>query len=200
MTDRERKVLDQVRRLGLLRPKDLAPCGIPRVTLSRMVEKGILIRTGRGLYALPDADITEHHSLAAVAKRFPEGVVCLLSALRFHDLTTQSPFEVWFAIGLKARKPALGSPQLRIVRFASTALCEGVEIHRIENVPVRVTEPARTVADLFKYRHKVGLDAALEALLECRRKELCAMDELWHYAKLDRVQNVIRPYLEAVAR
>ncbi len=125
-------------------------------------------------------------------------MVCLLSALQFHRLTTQAPFEVWLAVGVKARKPALASSAVRIVRFSLRALTEGIEVHQIEGVPVRVTSAARTVADCFKYRNKIGLDVALEALKDYRRSRR-SIDELVRAARIVRVQNVMRPYLEAVA-
>jgi predicted transcriptional regulator of viral defense system len=128
-----------------------------------------------------------------------KGVVCLLSALRFHDLTTQSPFEVWLAIGEKSRLPKQENPQLRIVRFSAKALTYGVQSHRIEGVPVRVFTPAKTVADCFRYRNKIGLDVALEALRDCKRKRKATMDEIWKAAKVCRMANVMRPYLESIS-
>jgi predicted transcriptional regulator of viral defense system len=186
------------RRLGVLRPRDLDPLGIPREYLSRLVEGGVLLRTGRGLYSLADADTTENHDLARVGKRTPHGVICLLSALRFHDLTTQLPFEVWIAIGVKARAPKVTSPQLRVVRFSGQALAAGVEEHRIEGVPVRIYGVAKTVADCFKFRRKIGLEVALEALRDCWKQRRATMDDLWRYAKVCRVANVMRPYLESL--
>jgi predicted transcriptional regulator of viral defense system len=126
-------------------------------------------------------------------------VICLLSALRFHELTTQAPFEVWIAIAEKAWRPRVEYPRLRIVRFSKAALSEGVKEHKLEGVPVRVFEPAKTVADCFKYRNKIGLDVAIEALRECWRERRCSMDDLWHFADVCRVQNAMRPYLEALA-
>jgi len=153
---------------------------------------------GRGLYALPDRPVSEHNTLAEVARKHPQAIVCLLSALRFHDLTTQSPFEVWLAIPNKARAPKMDYPPLRIVRFSGEALTVGVEDHVIDGVPVRVTSVARTVADCFKFRNKIGLDVALEALQEAWRAKRVSMDELWHYATLCRVTNVVRPYMESL--
>ena len=129
----------------------------------------------------------------------PKGVVCLLSALSFHELTTQAPFEVWLAIGEKAWRPRLEYPPLRIVHFSKTALNTGVQEHQIEGVNVHVYSPAKTVADCFKYRNKIGLDVAIEALRECRQARHCTMDDLWHYAGICRVRNVMRPYLESLA-
>lgn len=192
------KVLELVRKIGVLRPRDLDPYDIPRTYLSRLCTAGKLQRIARGLYVLPDNGVTEHHSLAEVCKRVPKGVVCLLSALRFHDFTTQAPFEVWLAIGEKAWRPRIDYPPLRIVRFSHTALSAGVEKHQIEGVTVHVYSPAKTVADCFKYRNKIGLDVAIEALRECWRSRRCTMDDLWHYADICRVRNVMRPYLESL--
>ena len=197
--DRTQRILEIVGEAGVLRPRDLDPHGIPRIYLSRLCERGLLDRVGRGLYVLPDADVSEHHTLAEACKRVPHGVVCLLSALRFHGLTTQSPFEIWLAIGSKAWRPQVDYPRLRFVRFSARALEAGVEEHSIEGVHVRVYDPAKTVADCFKFRNKIGLDVALEALRDCRRQRKCSNDELWHYAKICRVANVMRPYMEATA-
>jgi len=193
------KILKLVKEMGVLRARDLNPHGIPRTYLSRLCAAGKLKRIARGLYVLPNSEITEHHSLAEACKRVPKGVVCLLSALRFHELTTQAPFEVWMAIGEKAWKPRIDYPTLRIVRFSKATLNAGVEDHQIEGVPVRVFSPAKTVADCFKYRNKIGLDVAIESLQECLRSRLCTADDLWHYAKICRIQNVLRPYLESLA-
>jgi predicted transcriptional regulator of viral defense system len=197
--DRTQQILEIVGEAGVLRPRDLDAHGIPRIYLSRLCERGLLDRVGRGLYVLPDADVSEHHTLAEAGKRVPHGVVCLLSALRFHGLTTQSPSEVWLAIANKAWRPQVDYPPLRFVRFSERALEAGVEEHSIEGVLVRIYNPAKTVADCFKYRNKIGLDVALEALRDCRRQRRCTNDELWHYAKICRVANVMRPYMEATA-
>jgi len=197
--DRTQQILEIVAEAGVLRPRDLDAHGIPRIYLSRLCERGLLDRVGRGLYVVPDADVSEHHTLAEAGKRVPHGVVCLLSALRFHGLTTQSPSEVWLAIANKAWRPQVDYPPLRFVRFSERTLEAGVEEHSIEGVLVRIYNPAKTVADCFKYRNKIGLDVALEALRDCRRQRRCTNDELWHYAKICRVANVMRPYMEATA-
>ena len=193
------KLLELVRTQGLLRPRDLALLGIPRVALTRAVRRGQLERVGRGLYGLTARPMSAHGTLAEVARRVPKGVVCLLSALRFHDLTTQAPFEVWLAIANKAAAPKLDYPPLRLVRFSGAALTEGVEEHVVDGVTVRVTGVAKTVADCFKYRNKIGLDVALEALREAWNGKHMTSDQIWHYAKIDRVANVMQPYLESLA-
>ena len=164
-----------------------------------MVAAAQLMRVARGLYALPGYQSGEHGALVTVAKRAPGVVFCLLTALRIHDLTTQAPFEVWIAIGNKAHPPRLDYPPLRTMRFGDSALAAGVETRKIDGMAVRVTSVAKTVADCFKFRNKIGLDVALEALREARRTKMASADELWRFAKVNRVANVMRPYLEAVA-
>ena len=197
--DRTRQILEMVQQAGVLRPRDLDARGFPRIYLNRLCEHGYLQRVGRGLYVLPDADVSEHHTLAEACKRVPHGVVCLLSALRFHGLTTQSPFEVWLAIANKAWRPHVDYPRLRFLRYSARALEAGVEEHAIEGVIVCIYNPAKTVVDCFKYRNKIGVDIAVQALRDCRRQRRCTNDELWHFAKICRVANVMRPYMEATA-
>ena len=199
MATSHRNILDLAAEHGLIRPRDLTERGLPTVALTRLVRQGRLQRVGRGLYALPDRPVSEHNTLAEVARKRPQAIVCLLSALRFHDLTTQSPFEVWLAIPNKARAPKMDYPPLRIVRFSGVALTHGLEDHVIDGVPVRVTSVARTVADCFKFRNKIGLDVALEALQEAWRTRRVNMDDLWRYAALCRVANVMRPYMESLS-
>lgn len=195
----EDKVMTLVRRAGVLRPRDLAQHHIPRQYLLRPQRRGQLQKVGRGLYVESETHLTEHHSLVEACKRVPRGIICLLSALRFHGLTTQAPFEVWIAIDDKAWLPKADNPRLHVVRFSGEALTSGIEEHVIEQVNVRIYGPAKTVADCFKYRNKIGLDVALEALRDCWRHRRATMDELWKYAKVCRVANVMRPYLEAIA-
>ncbi len=164
-----------------------------------MVASGRLVRLGRGLYAAPEYQSGENEALVAVAQRAPKVVFCLLTALRFHDLTTQAPFQVWIAIGNKAHPPRLDYPPMRTVRYSADSLAAGVEEHKIEGTIIRVTTIAKTVADCFKFRNKVGLDVALEALRDARRDKKVLPDEIWGYASVNRVANVMRPYLEAVA-
>ena len=197
-TSKSNKVLSIVRKSGILRPRDLTTHSIPRTYLQRLEERGLIVKETRGLYSLPDAKVTENHSLAEACKRVPRGVVCLLSALQFHKLTTQSPSEVWLALDRKARAPRQGGQPLRFVRMSEKALTEGIEEHLIEGVAVKVYKPAKTVADCFKYRNKIGLDVALEALRDYRQKYRSGMDELYRFAKICRVERVMRPYLEAL--
>ncbi len=191
-------LLRYVRDRGLVRPRDLEQLGIPRAVLKRLLERGWLVRRARGIYATPDHEPTEHTDLAAVAALAPNAVVCLLSALRFHELTTQNPFEVWIMIHKSAHRPALKHPPVRVVRASGAPLDEGVVGHPIEGVIVRVTCPAKTVADCFRFRNKVGTDVAIEALRDCLRQRKATMDELHRYATIDRVANVMRPYMESL--
>lgn len=192
------RLIDLARSQGLIRPCDLPPLGIPRVSLTRAVRRGQLERVGRGLYGLPGREVSAHGSLAEVARRVPKGVVCLLSALRFHGLTTQAPFEVWLAIENKSLAPKLDFPPLRIVRFSGAALTEGVEEHVVDGVNIRVTGVAKTVADCFKYRNKIGLDVAMEALREAWHAKRMTSEDIWRFAKICRVANVMRPYLDSL--
>ena len=192
------RLIDLARAQGLIRPRDLQPLGIPRVFLARAVVRGQLERVGRGLYGLPGREVSAHGSLAEVARRVPKGVVCLLSALRFHGLSSQAPFEVWLGIENKALAPKLDYPPLRIVRFSGVAFTEGVEEHVVDGVTVRVTGVAKTVADCFKYRNKIGLDVALEGLREAWHEKRMTSDDIWRYAKVCRVANVMRPYLDSL--
>lgn len=192
------QVIDLVGRLGVLRPRDLDPYGIAREYLGRLTRKGQLERVGRGRYSLPDAEVGAMYDLVEAAKRLPKGVVCLLSALRFHDLTTVNPSQVWVAIDVDARAPKPDGTPLRIVRFSGRALSSFIESHAVEGVPVKVYNPAKTVADCFKFRSKIGLDVAIEALRDCLRQRKATRDEIWSAAKVCRVTSIIRPYLESV--
>ena len=183
----------------LLRARDLKAQALPTVVLSRMVAAGKLERVARGIYSLPGRALSEHRSLAEVALRAPRGVVCLLSALRVHGIGTQAPFEVWLAIPPHTPTPRLDQPELRVVRMSGPALTEGVELIKIDGVQVPVFNADKTVADCFKYRNKIGLDVALEALRDSWAQRKLTMDALWHYAAVNRVANVMRPYLESVA-
>ena len=199
MDTSHQNILEFAAQRGLIRSRDIREQGLPTVALTRLVRQGLLQRVGRGLYALPDRPVSEHRALAEVAAKHPRAIICLLSALRVHELTTQQPFEIWLAIPNKARAPRMEYPPLRIVRFSGAALTEGIEEHTLDGVPVRVTNVARTVADCFKFRNKIGLDVALEALEEAWRAGKVSMDELWGFACLCRVTNVMRPYMESLA-
>lgn len=193
----ENQVLELAQQ-GLLRVCDLTSRGLHPEYLRRLYKKGLVRREGRGLYIAANAEISVHYGLAQAAKRIPHGVICLLSALSFHEIGTQLPHQVWMAIDRRAAKPKIQFPPLRVMRFSGTALTEGIETYQIEGVPVQIFNPAKTVADCFKYRNKIGLDIALEALKECIRDRRTTMDDLWHFAKVCRMTNVMRPYMEAM--
>ena len=182
----------------LIRSKELSSLGIPRNYLSRFVRKGLLKRVGRGIYASDSFPITEHLSLIEAAARVPKGVICLLSALEFYKLTTQIPHQVWMAIDVKAWNPRITYPPMRFVRMSGLALRFGVKEYPVRGGTIRAYSVAKTVADCFKFRNKVGTDVALEALKECRRLRKASMDDLWAAAKICRVANVMRPYLESL--
>lgn len=182
---------------GVMRARDFREAGFSASSLSELVAEGEIVRESRGVYALPDADITENHSLVEVAVKVPLGVVCLLSALRFHEIGTQNPPEVWLAIHPKARRPTIERPRLHIVRFSGPFLTLGVDEHVIEGVTVKVTSAAKTVVDCFRYRNKLGVDTAIEALKDYLwRGE--SPDELWHLAQACRMARVMQPYIEAI--
>jgi len=185
--------------MGIARPRELEEHGVSRAQLSRLVEGGLVLRQGRGLYVSVRHAPSEAHSLVQVSKRVPGAVFCLLTALRFHSLTTQSPAEVWIAVSEKARRPRLDHPRLRVARFSGAALTQGIEQHRVEGVVIRVYSAAKTVADCFKYRNKVGIDVAVEALRDFSRKHRGGANELARFARICRVSRVMQPYLDAIA-
>jgi predicted transcriptional regulator of viral defense system len=192
------QIAELAKAAGVLRPRDLGALGIARQYLRLAEQQGVVVRSGRGLYRPADAAVSELHSLVEASKRVPRGVICLLSALRFHEIGTQNPFEVWMAIGEKDRRPRSDSPKIRIVRFSEQCLEFGKDTHYVEGVPVLVFSVAKTVADCFKYRNKIGLDVALEALRESIRSRKANTADLWQAAKICRVANVMKPYMEAL--
>jgi predicted transcriptional regulator of viral defense system len=194
----EQHVLRLAQARGLLRARDLTRSGLPTITLTRLVQAGKLERIARGLYGLPGAPMSEHRSLAEVAARVPKGVVCLLSALRVHEIGTQAPFEVWLAIPQQTVAPRLDQPAVRVVRMSEDALAEGVQRLTIDGIKVPVFNAARTVVDCFKFRNKIGLDVALEALRDGWSQRKFTLDDLWRYATSARMANVMRPYIEAI--
>jgi predicted transcriptional regulator of viral defense system len=195
----QEQALQVIRRLGVVRAADLEAHGIPRWRLYQLQREGEVERQARGVYVARNHPLTADHTLAQVAKRVPSGVICLLTALRFHELTTQLPAEVWLALPGKARRPHLDYPRLSVVRFSGPALTEGVESHRIEGVEVRIYSAAKTVADCFKYRNKIGIDVAVEALRDFSRRQRGGATALAHFAQICRVTRVMQPYLDAIA-
>lgn len=195
--------IDRLRHLsetmGAFRLADARALGIHPETVYRRVRAGHLERVGRGLYRAADAMVTEHHGLVLAAMAVPNGVVCLLSALSFHGLTTQLPFEVWMALDRRAAAPRVPAVQLRVMRFSAAALTTGIEAHEFEGVRVRVYSAAKTVVDCFRYRNLVGIDVAIEALRDCLAQGKSSPDELWELAERCRIGSVMRPYIEALA-
>jgi len=194
--DFSKQVINLARRRGVLRPKDLAPHGIARTFLQRLVRSGAIERVGRGLYVVSGADLGEKQTLAEASRLLPNGVICLLSALQFHGFTTQTARQVWIAIPPKAWRPRNPTVPLRIVYMNPSVHRVGVQTHKVRGVTVRVFSPAKTVVDCFKFRNRIGLDVALEALREGWRARLFTMDELERIARACRMNVVMRPYLE----
>ena len=182
----------------LLRACDAVAEGYSRKYLAQLAKRGELKKVARGLYASPSRKETSDSGFAEASSMYPNTVICLLSALAIHGLTTQSPHEVWVAVGHKDRAPKMDYPPLKVARFGGTTLTEGLDTHLIEGVTVSVTNITKTIADCFKFRNKIGLDVALEALKNAWNNKQTSMDDLWRYAQLCRVQNVMRPYLEAL--
>ncbi len=196
---KRQKALALLRKQGLLRPADLQRKGLPVDYLLDFKRKGLAETVARGIYAPTDHKLTENHSYAVVAKQVPHSVLCLLSALSFHRLTTQNPGKVWLAIGQKSWSPRLSYPPLQVVRFSGEALTAGVEERMVEGVPLHVYGIAKTIADLFKFRYKIGLDVALEALRDGLKGRRVTRDEIMRYARICRVARVMQPYLESEA-
>ncbi len=195
----ERSVIGLAQRRGLLHARDVAALGVPKVQLTRMVRAGQLERISRGVYALPDGPISAQRSLAEVILRAPSGVICLLSALRVHEIGTQAPFEVWLALPPGVAAPRIVSPAVRVMRMSGSSMSQGIEHIDIDGVQVPVFNAAKTVADCFKFRNKIGIDVAMEALREAWWEKKATMDEIWLYAGVNRVSKIMRPYLEALA-
>jgi predicted transcriptional regulator of viral defense system len=192
------RVLDLATRRGLLRANDLDDIGSPRAVLTRLAESGLIERVARGLYRLPDAQVSELESLGTIATKAPQAVFCLLTALQFHELTTQLPRQVWIAMPRGSHTPRIEYPPVKMVQFTGEAYSAGVDEVERDGIKLRVYSAAKTVADCFKHRNKIGLDVALEALKDARSRNKASVDDIWHFAKICRVANVMRPYLESI--
>ena len=198
MIPKKSKLLMQAFKTATLLPsQELEARGLNRADLQIAVREGMIHRVATGLYRFSEAEVTENHSLVQAVRIAPQGVVCLLSALRFHGLTTQAPHKVWLAVPRDSWRPQ--SKGIHLVQFAKNAFGEGIEDHKIEGIAVCITSPARTVADCFKFRNKIGLDVAIEALRDVRRSRKCSVDALLRQARLCRVSKVMQPYLEALS-
>jgi predicted transcriptional regulator of viral defense system len=191
-------ILELARRQHVVRAADVRAHGWSPQLLQRLHQAGKLQRFARGLYGPPDAQITEHQALIEVCQRIPKAVLCLLTALRFHEIGTQQPFEVWIALPEGTQTPKLDYPSLRITRLRGPAYSEGIQTVLERGAPIRVYSAAKTVTDCFKFRNKIGLDVALEALKEAWASRKVTMDELYRFARINRVERVMQPYLEAV--
>lgn len=183
---------------GLIRTSEALERGIHRRTLYALRDEGTLIQISRGLYQLADMEIPAQVSLAEVAKRIPNGVVCLISALAFHELTTQTPHYVWLAVERKARKPKIKYPPLRVFFFSGDMFSQGIKIINIMNQKVKIYNAPKTVIDCFRWQKAVGLDVAIEAAKEYLKRRDSSPSDLVHYAKLCKVEKLVRPYLQAI--
>ncbi len=189
------RIIELARRRGVIRAADLAEVGASRTLLPYLADKGELRRVSRGAYALADY-VPEHETLLAAATAVPHGVVCLLSALQFHEITTQMPMETWIAIKRGTRMPTCKGLDLQVVTLTGLAFSEGIEEHDADGIAIRVYSPAKTVVDCFKFRNRIGLDVAREALLDALQQKKATRDEIWRLAKCCRMARVMRPYLE----
>ncbi|MCW8451804.1 type IV toxin-antitoxin system AbiEi family antitoxin domain-containing protein [Legionella quinlivanii] len=194
----KQKVLQMASKTGVVRMSDLTKQGITRATVSRLVNENKLEKLAPGLYCLSGTELSEKESLVIVASRVPQAVFCLLTALQIYDLTTQLPRKVWISMPKGSHVPKMDYPPLKMVQYSDEAFSEGIEIIESDNIKLRVYNLAKTIADCFKHRNKIGLDVAIEALKEAYSKNKVTVDELWHYAKICRVANVMRPYIEAI--
>jgi predicted transcriptional regulator of viral defense system len=192
------RLLQYVRIHGIVRPRDLEAIGVDRRVLKRLFDRGDLARRSRGVYTMPDHEPTRHTDLAEVCARAPSATISLISALGFHELTTQIAHAVWITIDRAGRRPKIEHPRIRIVYASGEALTAGVEGHQIEGIRVPITDPAKTVADCFKYRDHVGRDVAVEALRDCLRQRKATPAQIYEMAKIDRVVTIVRPYIEAL--
>jgi len=189
------KLLNIVKRQGSICAGDLKGTGIARTTLHYMLNRRILRRVARGVYTLADQFLA-FEAFAPIMRSAPASVICLLSALQFHEITTQMPFETWVAIESNSTRPKVAN--VRVVRMSSSAFSEGIKTYEQEGISVRVYCPAKTVVDCFKFRNTIGLDVAREALVDCFEQKKATRDEIWHYSKICRMTKIIRPYLEMI--
>lgn len=192
------QILNLAKLQGVIASKDVEELNISRNYLYKMHKEGLLYKTGYGLYSLPNADVNENANLIEIAKRIPNAVIGLISALSYHEITTQISHEIWIVIPRGAWRPQIEYPPLRINYVSGPAYLFGIQEHLINGIAVKIYTPAKTVADCFKFRNKIGLDIAIEALREVRRKKSVTMSELVEAAKINRVLSIMRPYLEAI--
>ena len=192
------RVLELASQKEIIRLRDLKEIDIPRIVLTRLIRSGQLEKIARGLYCVPNKPVTENSNLVTIAIKIPQAIFCLLTALQIHEITTQLPRQIWIAMPRGSHVPKLDYPPIKMIQCSANIYSIGVEIIEYEKQTIRVYSPAKTVVDCFKYRNTVGLDVAIEALREVRAQKKATADELWHFAKIGRVTNVIRPYLEVI--
>ena len=198
LKQKQQLLMDLIKRKGVIKSSDLLEFEIPRAYLSRLVKSGVLEKASRGIYVLLNGDATEHQSTLEACTKVPHGIICLLTALQFHGLTTEIPHQIWLGISPKSRLPKVDYPPIRFVRFSGPGLTQGITEHLIHGVKFKTTTPARTVVDCFKYRNKIGLSVALEALRDCLRKHKATINEIYQISKIRQMENVMRPYMEAI--
>ncbi|MDD2816317.1 MAG: type IV toxin-antitoxin system AbiEi family antitoxin domain-containing protein [Thiotrichaceae bacterium] len=192
------RIIQLAHQKGVIRTCDAQYAGVPNGVLTRMTEQGQLEKIMRGLYRLPTTAISEHESLMTVAAKVPQANFCLLTALQFHELTTQLPSQVWIAMPRGSHIPKFDYPPLKMIQCSEDSYSEGVEIFEYEHVKLKIYNIAKTIADCFKHRNKIGIETALEALKQARAQKRVTADELWHFAKICRVTNIMLPYLEVI--
>ena len=192
------RVLELASQKEIIRLRDLKEIDIPRIVLTRLIRSGQLEKIARGLYCVPNKPVTENSNLVTIAIKIPQAIFCLLTALQIHEITTQLPRQIWIAMPRGSHVPKLDYPPIKMIQCSANIYSIGVETIEYDKQTIRVYSPAKTVVDCFKYRNTVGLDVAIEALREVRAQKKATADELWHFAKIGRVTNVIRPYLEVI--
>ncbi|MFC1617503.1 type IV toxin-antitoxin system AbiEi family antitoxin domain-containing protein [Candidatus Margulisiibacteriota bacterium] len=198
MKTHQEEIIKLLKKQQIIRPRDLKQIGVPPVSLSRMLKHNLIQKIGRGLYASIDYSIEETQDLVEVVKRVPSGIICLLSALQYYNISTQNPFEVWIAIENKAHMPLIDNPPIRVLRFSGKALNEGINKVNIKGVEVKIYSLEKTIVDCFKYRNKIGIDVCIEALKDALRQKKISLNKLSHFAKICRVTNILNPYIEAI--
>jgi predicted transcriptional regulator of viral defense system len=191
MMKREKEIFFRVR--------DLEAMGLTRGKFQGLIRRGEVQQVARGIYRWTDSEPNEYYTLAATIKAIPDGVICLLSALRFHEIGTQEPHQVWIAIDRKSRLPKATGLPIRVVRFSKKCMTYGIETREVEGLPMKMTSPARTVVDCFRYRNKIGMDVALEALKEALKQKKASRDEILRAADVCRVISIIKPYIQAIS-
>ena len=194
----EKQIVQLLKKHGTLRWRDFVEMQIPSIVLSRMVKQGALERVARGLYRKPNTQMSEREEMVNVALRVPRAVFCLFTALQFYELTTQLPRDIWIAMPHGSRKPKIAYPPIEIIRLTGKTYSEGINTVVCDQVPLKIYSPAKTIVDCFKFRNKIGLDIALEALKDALQKRLATYDEIYYFAKIERLVKIILPYLEAV--